>query len=170
MKIVNEKGKLFGIINVVDLVILLAVVVVVGAIIWQVFGNRVTDAVSKQEEVTIVVSIAGSHPDLVEEVLRQDLVGEQIVSGNEYVNAYITNVWLEDYVMQIPTADGTIVDATDPTQKTIYIEIKSQVAAGTASPSICSQELRAGRTYIVKTQTFECSGIIYYVQIGDEAE
>lgn len=55
MKIVNEKGKLFGIINVVDLVILLAVVVVVGAIIWQVFGNRVTDAVSKQEEVTIVV-------------------------------------------------------------------------------------------------------------------
>ena len=165
MKIVNEKGKLFGIINVVDLVILLAVVVVVGAIIWQVFGNRVTDAVSKQEEVTIVVSIAGSHPDLVEEVLRQDLVGEQIVSGNEYVN-----VWLEDYVMQIPTADGTIVDATDPTQKTIYIEIKSQVAAGTASPSIGSQELRAGRTYIVKTQTFECSGIIYYVQIGDEAE
>lgn len=169
MKIVNEKGKLFGIINVVDLVILLAVVVVVGAIIWQVFGNRVTDAVSKQEEVTIVVSIAGSHPDLVEEVLRQDLVGEQsLVVMN--ILAYITNVWLEDYVMQIPTADGTIVDATDPTQKTIYIEIKSQVAAGTASPSIGSQELRAGRTYIVKTQTFECSGIIYYVQIGDEAE
>ena len=98
MKIVNEKGKLFGIINVVDLVILVAVIVVVGAIIWQVFGNRVSDAVSKQEEVTVVVSIAGSHPDLVEEVLRQDLVGEQIVSGNEYVNAHITDVWLEDYV------------------------------------------------------------------------
>ena len=126
---------------------------------WGGVGSRGTDGVSKQEEVTIVVSRDGSHPGLVEEVLRQDLVGEQIVSGNEYVNAYITNVWLEDYVMQIPTADGTIVDATDPTQKTIYIEIKSQVAAGTASPSIGSQELSADRTYLVKTPNFECHGI-----------
>ena len=77
MKIVNEKGKLFGIINVVDLVILLAVVVVVGAIIWQVFGNRVTDAVSKQEEVTIVVSIAGSHPDLAVSYTHLDVYKRQ---------------------------------------------------------------------------------------------
>lgn len=93
-------------------------------------------------------------------MLRQDLVGEQIVSGNEYVNAYITNVWLEDYVMQIPTADGTIVDATDPTQKTIYIEIKSQVAAGTASPSIVRRSCVLAVRISSRQQTFECSGYL----------
>jgi len=31
-----------------------------------------------------------------------------------------------------------------------------------------SQELRAGKTFIVKTQTFECSGTVRYVQIGEE--
>ena len=170
MKIVNEKGKLFGIINVVDLIILLAVILVIGAILWQVFGNKVTDAISKQEEMTIVVSIAGSHPDLVAEVERQGLVGDRLVGGNQYLDAYITDVWLKDYVMQVPTAQGTIVDAVDPTQKTIYIEIKCQVAADSPTPKIGSQEIRAGRTYIVKTQTFECSGIIYYVQIGDEQQ
>lgn len=167
MKIINEKGKLFGIINVVDLVVLLAVVCVFGAIIWQLLGDRVNDALSEQTEMTLVVSIAGSHPDLVEEITRQDLVGEKLVTGNQYLDAYISDVWLEDYVMQLETADGRLVDAVDPTKKDIMIEIKSTVAKDTASPKIGSQEVRAGRTYIVKTQTFECSGIIYYVDIAD---
>ena len=167
MKIINEKGKLFGIINVVDLVVLLAVVCVFGAIIWQLLGDRVNDALSEQTEMTLVVSIAGSHPDLVEEIIRQDLVGEKLVTGNQYLDAYISDVWLEDYVMQLETADGRLVDAVDPTKKDIMIEIKSTVAKDTASPKIGSQEVRAGRTYIVKTQTFECSGIIYYVDIAD---
>lgn len=168
MKVVNEKGKLFGIINVVDLIILLVIVLVVGAIAWQLLGNKVKDVVSTQEELTAVVAIAGAHPSLVDEVLRQDLVGEKMVSGNQYLDAYISNVTLTDYVMQIPNADGVIVDAVDPTQKTILIEIKSQVAADTASPKIGSQEIRSGKTFIIKTQTFECSGIIYRVQIGAE--
>lgn len=167
MKIINEKGKLFGIINVVDLIVLLAVICVLGAIVWQLLGDRVNDALSEQTEMTLVVSIAGSHPDLVEEIARQDLVGEKLVTGNQYLDAYISDVWFEDYVMQLETADGRLVDAVDPTKKDIMIEIKSTVAKDTASPKIGSQEVRAGRTYIVKTQTFECSGIIYYVDIAD---
>ncbi len=168
MKIVNEKGKLFGIINVVDLIILIVLVLVVGAIAWQLVGNKVKDAVSDQAELTAVVAIAGSHPSLVEEVLRQDLVGEKMVSGNQYLDAYVSNVEIVDYIMQIPNSEGVIVDATDPTQKTILIEIKTQVAADTSSPKIGSQEIRTGKTFIIKTQTFECSGIIYYMQIGNE--
>lgn len=167
MKIVNEKGKFFGIINVVDLLVLLAVLLVAGALIWQLLGDRVSDAVSEQTELTAIVAIAGSHPDLVAEVERQDLVGQKMVSGNSFLDAYISDVWFDDYVMQNPTAEGSIVDAIDPTKKDIMIEIKTTVAKGTASPKIGSQEVRTGRTFIVKTQTFECSGIIYYMEIAD---
>ncbi len=167
MKIVNEKGKLFGLINVVDLLVLIAIVAVAGAIVWQLLGDRVSDAISEQAELTAVVAIAGSHPDLVAEVQRQDLVGQRMVSGNAYLDAYISDVWFDDYVMQNPTADGSIVDAVDPTKQDIMIEIKTTVAKDTASPKIGSQEVRTGRTFIVKTQTFECSGIIYYMEIAD---
>jgi len=167
MKIVNEKGKLFGVINVVDLLGLIALVAVAGAIVWQLLGDRVSDAVSEQAELTAVIAIAGSHPDLVAEVKRQDLVGERMVSGNSYLDAYISKVWFDDYVMQNPTAAGNIVDAVDPTKQDIMIEIKTTVAKDTASPKIGSQEVRTGRTFIIKTQTFECSGIIYYMEIAD---
>ncbi|MDO4732066.1 MAG: DUF4330 domain-containing protein [Bacillota bacterium] len=167
MKLINEKGKLFGIINVVDLLVLLAVVCVLGAIVWQLLGDQVNDAISEQAEMTMVVAIAGAHPDLVDEVMRQDIEGSKIVTGNQYLDAYVSRVWLEDYVKQIETADGDIVDGTDPTKQDIMVEIKTTVAKDTPSPKIGSQEVRAGRTFIVKTQTFECSGTIYYVDIAD---
>lgn len=167
MKIINEKGKLFGIINVVDLLLLIAVIAVVGAIGWQLFGSKVNDVVSPQVELTAEVVIVGTPPRIIDEVLRQDLVGKRLVAGNEYMNAVITDVWLEDYIIQAIRDDGIIVDATDPSKKDVVIKISTNVAKDTPSPKIGSQEVRAGRTFILKTQTFECSGTIRYVEIGD---
>ncbi|NLM60645.1 MAG: DUF4330 family protein, partial [Clostridiales bacterium] len=39
MKLVNEKGKLFGLINLVDLLVLLFILLVAGGIVWKIFGN-----------------------------------------------------------------------------------------------------------------------------------
>ena len=156
MKLINEKGKLFGIINIVDLIILLMVIAMVAAVATQVLGSRVQAAVSPQVECTMEVSIIGTAPRLLREIERQDLAGEQLVSGNEYMNAYIEEVWFEDYITQAVRDDGIIV------------KIKTTVPKGTASPKIGSQEMRAGRTFIVKTQTFECSGTIRYVEIDEE--
>lgn len=167
MKLVNAKGKLFGLINVVDLLILITVVAVVGAIAWQVLGTKVNDAVSPQVELTAEVVIIGAPPRLVNEIVRQDLTGERLVSGNEYMNAEITDVWLEDYIVQNPRDDGMIVDAKDPSKKDVVIKIRTTVPKGTPSPKIGSQEVRAGRTFIVKTQTFESSGTIRYVEIQE---
>ena len=166
MKLINEKGKLFGIINVVDLIVLLAVITMVGAIGVQLLGTRVTDAIAEKVDCYAEIAIIGAAPRIYEEVLRQDLVGERLVSGNEYLSATVEDVWLEDYVMQNPTYSGEIVDATDPTKQTIIVLVKTSVAKDTPSPKIGSQELRSGKTYIVKTQTFESSGTIRYVEFG----
>ncbi|HHX93319.1 MAG TPA: DUF4330 domain-containing protein [Clostridiales bacterium] len=166
MKLIDEKGKLFGLVNVVDLIVVLAIVAVAGAIAVKVLGTRVTDAISEKVDCYAEVAIIGAAPRIYEEVMRQDLVGERLVSGNEYLSATIEDVWLEDYVEQAKTDDGRIVDAKDPTKKTIVVLIRTTVAKDTPSPKIGSQELRSGRTYIVKTQTFESSGTIRYVEFG----
>lgn len=167
MKIVNEKGKLFGIINPVDLLALIVVIAVIVGIAWQLLGNKVTEVVSPNVEMTTEVVVAGAPPELCDEVTRQNLVGQQLVATNNFLDATITDVRFEDYVVQVQTADGKIVDATDPSKKNIVFVLSSEVARDTASPKIGNQEVKAGRTYLVKTQTFEVSGTIYYVQIGE---
>ncbi len=167
MKVINEKGKLFGLINPVDLLILIAIIAILGAIGMQLFGQKINDAVAPQVELTAEVVIVGTPPRLVDEIVRQDLVGERLVSGNEYMNGEITDIWLEDYVMQAIRSDGVIVDSVDPSKKDVVVKIRTTVPKGTPSPKLGSQELRAGRAYIVKTQTFECNGTIRYVEIED---
>ena len=53
MKIVNEKGKLFGIINVVDLLILLVIVAVAGGVFWQLLGTQVANKVAPQVDLIL---------------------------------------------------------------------------------------------------------------------
>ena len=160
----EKKKRKINIIDIAVIAILLIAIAVVGI---KLAGNKVQDAVANKVDCYAEVVIVGAQPRIYNEVFRQDLVGEKMVSGNEFLSSTIEDVWLEDYVTQVVTADGGTVDSVDPTQKNIVVLVKTQVSEGTASPKIGSQELRAGKTFIVKTQTFETSGVIRYVNFGE---
>ncbi|WP_031476784.1 DUF4330 domain-containing protein [Agathobaculum desmolans] len=167
MKIINEKGKLFGVINVVDLLVLVAAVAVAAGVGYKLFAPQIVEATAKQVEMSVTVRVRGATPFLVEEVERNSQIGKKIVSGNSFTNATITDMKIEDYVQQMPTADGEIRDAVDPSKKDLVFTIETTVPEGTASPSIGTQEVRAGRTFIVKTNDFETSGNIDMVDIAE---
>lgn len=168
MKIINEKGKLFGVINIVDLLVLIAAVAVVLGVGYKLFGNQIQAAASPQVEMTAIIRVRGATPFLVAEAERNDQVGKRLVSGNDFVNATIESMSIEDYVQQVTTADGRIVDALDGTKKDLVFTLKTEVAKGTAAPKIGTQEVRAGRTFILKTDDFETTGLIDSVDIAKD--
>lgn len=160
----EKKKRKINIIDIAVIVLLVAAIAVVGL---KLAGNKVQDAVSNKVDCYAEVVIVGAQPRIYNEMERQNLVGQKMVSGNEFLSATIEDMWLEDYVIQVQNSEGVTVDSVDPTQKNVVVVVKTQVAEGTASPKIGSQELRAGKTFIVKTQTFETSGIIRYVNFGE---
>ena len=113
MKIINEKGKLFGIINVVDLLVLVAAIAVVAGVGYKLFAKQIKEVASPQVSLTMTVRVRGATPFLVNEVQRNSQVGKSLVNGNSYVNAQITDMKIDDYNQQVTTADGRIVTATD---------------------------------------------------------
>jgi len=156
MKLINEKGKLFGIINLVDLACILIVLLLVVGVGWNIFGNQVQEVVSTTTTMTTTLRIRGTPPYLLESVDVNELVGEQLVMGSGYVSdAYITDVWLEPYVMQTQDSNGVIHDAQDPSKMDVMIVIESEIAANSSILKIGTQEVRAGRTFLLKTRTFE---------------
>ena len=170
MKIINEKGKLFGVINVVDLLVLLAAIAVIAGVGYKLFAPQIASVAARQVPMTVTVRVRGATPFLVEEVQRNSQVGKQIVSGSSFTDAVITDMQIEDYVQQVTTADGSIVNALDPSKKDLVFTIETIVPEGTATPSIGTQEVRAGRTFIVKTNDFETTGNIDMVDIASSAE
>jgi len=169
MKLVNEKGKLFGIINVVDLLVILLVIAIVAVVGIKLFGTKAQAVVAVKEDCYAEIEIIAASPRLYNEVDRQmdTLIGSRMVTGNEYLNATVEDVWFEDYVVVNPDDEGTMIEAVDPNRKDIVFLVKTQVAPDSATLSIGAQELRSGKTFIVKTQTFECSGTIRYVNVGE---
>ena len=153
MKIINEKGKLFGIINVVDLLVLVAAIAVVAGVGYKLFAKQIKEVASPQVSLTMTVRVRGATPFLV--------------NGNSYVNAQITDMKIDDYNQQVTTADGRIVTATDPEKKDLVFTITTKVSKDTPAPAIGTQEVRAGRTFIVKTNDFETTGNIDSVDIAD---
>lgn len=169
MKIINEKGKLFGIINVVDLICILIVLLLVVGVGWKLLGDKVTETVSPTTSMTTTLRIRGAQDFLQDEIIRQDLVGDQLVAGNDYVaGAYVTSVEFVPYITQAVTDDGTIVDAEDPTKKDVIVVVESSIAVNTPILKIGTQEVRAGRTFTLKTRSFEVSASIESVELGTD--
>ena len=96
MKIINEKGKLFGLINIVDLLVLIAAVAVAAGVGYKLFAPQIKESVQPQVELTAIVRVRGATPFLVTEVERNSQVGKQLVSGNSYVNGTIEDMKIED--------------------------------------------------------------------------
>ena len=167
MKLIKNK-KLFGVLNIADIIIIVLVLAMLAVIAVKLLGSQATDVVAQKVDWYAEVVVLGAYPRLFDEVerTRDDLIGSRMVSGNEFLTATIEDIWLEEYGVDVSAEDGSIVYSISPSRQNIVFLVKFQAAPDTASPKIGSQEVRAGRTLIVKTQAFETSGVIRYVNKG----
>jgi len=158
MKIINEKGKLFGIINVVDFIAVLVVIIVAGGVLWKVLDVDVTDIISSQmKSITYTVRIPAATESYFDQ-LESFGFPQQLVSGSDYVaNAYIVSAVTEPYKVYGVNSSGKSVVSNDPTRIDIIVTIEAEVREGPCI-TIGSQEVRVGKTHIVKSDSFEMSG------------
>ena len=92
MKLIDEKGKLFGLINLVDLACLLLILLVLAGVGWKLLGPKVEEAVAPTAKMTTVLRIRGAYPYTLDWLHENDLVGEKLVMGTGYVDATVTKV------------------------------------------------------------------------------
>lgn len=166
MKVVNEKGKLFGLINIVDLLVLLFVLLVAGGVMWKIFGSQVANIVAPTQELTYVVRIKNTF-DRNYDALVSKGFPQQLTAGDGFVDgAYIVEATKVPSVGFAQTDDGRIIETTDGSKIDIICTIKAQTN-NVAIIKVGSQEVRAGKDHIVKTKYFEMFGSIDTVDFED---
>ena len=160
MKLVNEKGKLFGIINPVDLLILIAILLAVAAVGYKFLAAPVTEAVIPEKEATVVMRIRGAMPYLTEEIKTKVVEGEKLIAGNDYINGTVKSIEVIPYVVTVTTADGQLKEATDPIKSDILVTVTSKGNPDAPIFKIGNQEVRAGRGFTFKTSRVEVEAIV----------
>ena len=145
MKLVDEKGRLFGKINLIDLLVIVLVLAVVAAVGWKLVGKKAAAAVADNEhELTFTVLFEDQPAELAQ--FAQTQVGRQLVNNAKLIPAEITGV--------------SASALADETRYDLYVTVKATATFSGNVWKVGSQEVRVGYEYILKTSEFELTGII----------
>lgn len=159
MKVLDEKGKLFGKINLIDLIVIVLLVLVVAAVGWKLAGNRITAAIeSNAPTIEYEVLCTQVDPDTCDYAVAH--IGDQLMSNGDMMNANITNCVIEPHYTMVLDADGNPKQVEDPDVHNLRFTIRANVLESANAYSVGSQELRVGKSHIVKTVKLEVNGFI----------
>ena len=155
---IDDKGRLFGLINIIDLAVVLIVIVLVAGYFWT---KRETGPVQVQTAAVKVLC-----PYVRPEVAEQLQVGDQLMARGQLQPVYVTELTVVTARDTGTAADGELVLQQHPFRQDMYITLEGPISYTGAEIYMAGQQIRAGLDkYIMKTQIFEAQGEILGIEI-----
>ena len=170
---IDEKGRLFGKINIVDLLVLLVVVigVVVVAVKFVLPNTPAGGGGSSKTHLTYQVLVENVRPEVYENV--QKYIPSTLMAAGEMLDGQVVAVTAEPREQQVnmSTSGGTaLVIPVNQGNLNLTFTIECNVVNPITS-EIGTQEVRVGKNHIVKTDKIELgSGVIIDCEWGTDSE
>ena len=171
MKLIDEKGRIFSKVNIVDLIVILVIVAVIAAAAVKITTGRTTDsaagdqAAQSEQQYCYTTIIARLQP---EEVGKNLKVGDHLVANGGYTDAEIVDVQMKpaDYVGV--NSEGQTVKSEHPIWKDIIVVAKQKLDPSDVTLKLGGQEIRVGYDFILKTQMVETKATVRNIEWKSE--
>ena len=161
MKLVDERGKLFGKLNIIDLLVILLLIVAVALIGWKVTRNDGASNASRTI-LTYTVEVEGVDQEVYEGIKAyvpgESGIGDQLMANCEMVDAYVTNVTAAPHEGGLTMTDVNGTTMTFPVEGDDTLDLTFTIQANVVNSvtnEVGTQEVRIGKSHIVKTVHFE---------------
>lgn len=166
MKLINEKGKIFGLINIVDLIVLVLIIAVAGAVCFKMFSPKANAPVESKGDQYCYVTVLAQQ--VVPESAADLKVGDHLVANNEFTDAEIVSVSEAPAAQVNANAEGKSILSEHPLWKDLTVVVKEKIDPSSVILKVGGQEVRVNYPYILKTQTVECNSKIRGIEFKDE--
>ncbi len=171
MKLIDEKGRIFSKVNIVDLIVILVIIAVIAAAAVKITTGRATDSVAgdeaaqSEQQYCYATIIARLQPEEVGENLK---VGDHLVANGGYTDAEIVDVQMKpaDYVGV--NAEGQTVKSEHPMWKDVTVVAKQKLDPSDVTLKLGGQEIRVGYDFILKTQMVETKATVRNIEWKSE--
>jgi len=163
MKLIDEKGRLLGKINLIDIIVVLLAIFLLTAVCYKVLGPKLPDSRIAQGEVTAIVKCTFK----TESVAKSIEKGQTLVFGTDYIpGAKITEVTYTpaDYITSDSQGNARLVK--HPLLKDILITIHAKTNTNAPILKIGTQELCEGKKFTVKTHTLDIDGTVESIALN----
>ena len=145
MKIIDEKGRLFGKINLIDLLVIILVIAIIAAVGWKLVGKKAAASVSDNTHETFTVLFEDQPAEVAQ--FAETQIGKQLVNNAKLVSAEVTGCEAVSSIRTLGHVD-------------LSVTVKATATYSGNVWTVGSQEVRVGYEYILKTSEFELTGII----------
>lgn len=169
MKVIDEKGRLFGKLNVIDLLALLLAAAVAVLLVVRMSKGRVSGLpTSDKEPVTIVytVTVPNVPPESYEVVRRfVDRAADkrdQLMTGTQLLNGYVTDCTAVPHISYTTDANGqvsAVPSSGEDSRLDLTFTLEAEVT-NIITNAVGSQEVRVGNGQYVKTAHLDFYGTI----------
>lgn len=169
MKVIDEKGRLFGKLNVIDLLALLLVAAVAVLLVVRMAKGRSSGLpTSDKDPVTIVytVTVPNVQPESYEVVRRfvDKSAGktDQLMTGTQLLSGYVTDCVAVPHISYTTDANGQVsaVPSSGEDKRLDLTFTLEATVTNTVTNAVGSQEVRVGNSQYVKTAHFDFYGTI----------
>lgn len=153
---IDEKGRLFGKINIIDLLVILLVLAVAVVVGLKLMGKGgVLPGGDNGVRLEYTVKVPKVSPAVYEALkVYVDTGDTQLMANGSMLNGEILSVTATTCIRDLETADGKVVYTEDPGLLDLVFTIQATVT-NPITQEVGTQEVRIGKTHIVKTQDFE---------------
>ncbi|MBC7106268.1 MAG: DUF4330 domain-containing protein [Firmicutes bacterium] len=156
MRLIDERGRFLGLINVIDLLVVLAVLLAAGGVAYKLLAPGGRAATTEVEAEILAPRV---YPSVAESVRP----GDRLVAGSAYTAAEVKAVRTTPARMAMLRSDGTLVLSEDPQLRDLYVTVKGTAKVSGTTLTLAGQELRAGREFYVKSLAYEVKGTVLRV-------
>ncbi len=160
MKIVDEKGKLFGKINLIDLLALVLVAAALVLLAVRFLRPADSNPVSGTTKLVYTAQVQSVDQATYDEVMRQmENAGgrDQLMANGELLDAYVTKVEAAPHVGYSVDAAGNvlrIVEDFEGGRLDLTFTVEANVPDAVTN-KVGTQEVRVAKSHILKTTHFE---------------
>ncbi len=168
MKLVDDKGKLFGLVNLLDLFVVAFILVLVIAIGTKLVKNPESYAVNQGNNVKdmyVTVKCTAVTDELINNIKK----GDKLLAQNAYTGGEIFSVGeiLPSEYTGV-NSDGQVIVSEHPYLKDVYVTLVTDQNIDTPVLKANGQEVRIGNRMFLKTQTVEVSSIVMDIEFQDK--
>lgn len=165
MKLLDEKSRIFGIVNPVDLVAILLAVLVVFVLAAVLFGKSPTGSMTSAGDETIEIVLKGTVPRYAD---YQFKVGQEVsrVSGAGVMGT-VTTFTVAPAIKEAYTSEGVGIEAVSPVSSEITLVVRGTGSITDVGASIGAERIRQNQTFDAQMPHFQMSVAVVLVRQVD---
>ncbi|MDF2838958.1 MAG: hypothetical protein K0S60_661 [Evtepia sp.] len=158
MKVIDEKGRFLGKINLIDLIVLIGIILVAFILVGKLLGGK-DAALGGQTKLTYTVKVYDVDPDVYESI-KKVTFPDQLMAAGDMLNGKVISVSEEPSQGQVyevvPNAQQGGMELHTGAKNTYDLTFTIEAyVANDVKNELGTQEIRVGKTHIVKTSQFE---------------